>query len=380
MRTCSRCLLPETQETWSLDGEGICSVCRAAEFKANIDWADRKLRLNELVKLYRGKGSYDALVPFSGGKDSAFTLFYLAKEYGLKMLAVTFDHGFFRPQHIERQYQTIRAIGADWLRVSLNWKVQKEAMLIALRRRGDFCWPCHCGCFAVPAQVSIEKHIPLVIYGEPQAEYTAYGSYEGIEKRDSAMFHRFINLGITAEDMTMIIGCEERELSPLIYPTQEKLDAAGYLGVCLGSFIPWDTKTQSDTIKKEIGWKGDVVEGAPSDIDKVECMLQGARDFCAFVKRGRGRTAHQVALELRRGRITTEDAKVLIAQYDGKRPASLDFLLERLGISETEFMEILKTQVVAPHEYRSEYPKGEELQDECEWRAYWPDIDKMLTL
>ena len=372
MRVCGKCLIPETAESITFDEKGVCNVCRAAEVKQNIDWKTRKNLLGELIETHRGKGTWDCIVPFSGWKDSVFTLHYLVKEYGIKPLVVTFDHGLFRPEHIQRQYRIIKSIGADWIRVSLNWKVQRILMLIAFKRKTDFCWPCHIGCFSVPAQVALEKKIPLTFFGEPSSEYTAYASYSEIEKRDEVMLNRFINLGYNAEDMALITDLDIRELSPLVFPPKKSLDEIGYLPVCLGSFIPWDTQKQTDIIKKEIGWKGDIVEGAPSDFDKVECMAQGSRDFCKFAKRGFGRTAHQVSLELRRNRMKKEEARELIDIYDGKRPASLDFMLKVLGISEDEFMKILEEQVIDPYVFQKGYSIGEELSSMKTWKEWFP--------
>ena len=41
----------------------------------------------------------------------------------------------------------------------------------------------------------------------------------------------------------------------------------------------------------------------------------------------------------------------LCEAYDGKRPASLDFFLDILQITEEEFMEILLKHQVNPHEF-----------------------------
>ena len=74
-------------------------------------------------------------------------------------------------------------------------------MLESLRRSGDFCWHCHTGIFSYPMWVSIWQTMPLIIWGEPSAEYTAYYRYDEAEEVDESRFNRFVNLGITAEDM-----------------------------------------------------------------------------------------------------------------------------------------------------------------------------------
>src|SRR5688500_17426176 len=98
LRRCTRCLLPETHETIVFDDQGVCNICRNVEFKqTRINWTERKQDLDALVEQYRGKYDYDCIVPYSGGKDSTWTLYHLVKEYGVKPLVVRFDHGFLRP-------------------------------------------------------------------------------------------------------------------------------------------------------------------------------------------------------------------------------------------------------------------------------------------
>lgn len=356
---CIRCGIPETYETVEFDGQGVCSICLQSDFKANgIDWGSRKLDLDLLIEKYRGKSSYDAIVPFSGGKDSTFTLLYLMKEYKIRPLVVQFDHGFMRPNLIENNERTFRKLGVAVHTFRPNWRVVKHVMLEALIRKGDFCWHCHTGIFAYPMQVALKENTPLVIWGEPSSEYTSYYDYRDneIENVDENRFNRFTNLGITAEDMVGMIKngfvFDERDLMPFQYPPQRELHKLGYRSVCLGSYIPWSTKKQSEIIAKELGWKGDEVEGMPKEMykyEKIECWMQGCRDYIKFLKRGYSRVTQMTALDLRNGEIDKASADSLVEEYDGRKPPSLELLLEYLEISEIEFNEIVLKTVVSPH-------------------------------
>jgi tRNA(Ile)-lysidine synthase TilS/MesJ len=96
-RRCFRCGLPETYETIEFNENGVCNICISGDFKsAEIDWDERKKLLSLLIEKHRGKYAYDCIVPFSGGKDSTFTLLYLMRDYGLKPLVVRFNHGYYR--------------------------------------------------------------------------------------------------------------------------------------------------------------------------------------------------------------------------------------------------------------------------------------------
>ena len=55
----------------SFSSSGICDACHVREAKLEIDWLAREKELRELCDRYRrSDGSYDCLVPGSGGKDS----------------------------------------------------------------------------------------------------------------------------------------------------------------------------------------------------------------------------------------------------------------------------------------------------------------------
>jgi N-acetyl sugar amidotransferase len=345
-------MIPETHETIMFDEQGVCNICRQQEFKKDeIDWAARKQEFSALIEQYRGKYSHDCIVPFSGGKDSTFTLYHLVKEYGLKPLVVQFDHGFMRPRILENNTKTFKKLGVDVLSFRPDWKVVRQLMLESLKRKGDFCWHCHTGIFAYPMQIAVKFNIPLVIWGEPSAEYTSYYGYDEKEEVDERRFNRFVNLGITADDMQgMVPGLQARDLEPFRYPALKELRRVGVRSICLGSYTPWDVRTQSKLIADELGWQGNDVEGVPAEysFEKIECFMQGVRDYLKYLKRGYGRTAHLTSLDIRHGRMSREDALRLVKEHDGKRPASLDLFLESVGIDEEEFMDIAMTHIVSP--------------------------------
>ena len=358
MKHCSKCGLPETYETIEFDEFGVCNICRQQEYKQDkVDWAKRKRMLDELVAEYRGKYDYDCIVPFSGGKDSTFTLFYLVKEYKLKPLVVQFNHGFMRPNLMANNERTFKSLGVDVISFTPNWKVVKRLMREALVRKGDFCWHCHTGIFSYPMHLAIKFNVPLVFWGEPSSEYTAYYDYrdDEIETVDESRFNRFVNLGITAEDMCGMIkndfDLDPRDLLPYTYPPLRDLKRLRYQSVCLGSFIPWDTKRQSQLIMDELGWQGDHVEGMPPGLytyEKIECQMQGVRDYLKYLKRGYSRVTQMTAMDIRNGRMTKEEADLLIANWEGYKPPSLELFLEYLEMSEEEFNDIVSKLVVPP--------------------------------
>jgi N-acetyl sugar amidotransferase len=337
--------LPETHETIRFNEEGICSVCQNFEQKSNIDWGAKKTELDAILDKHRGRGNYDCIIPFSGGKDSVFTLYYAVRVLGLKPLVVSFDHGFYRPNLIETRNKVLKELGVDFLSFSPNWKLVQKLMLKSFLDKGDFCWHCHTGIFSYPMWVAIEKRIPLVLWGEPSSEYTSYYDYSEVEKVDEDRFNRIINLGISAQDMAARLNYEfdDRDFSPFTYPDAQLLQDLQVVSVPLGSFIPWDVKAQVEIIKNELGWQGDEVEGVPPEYDyeKVECYMQGVRDYIKYLKRGYARTTHLTSLDIRNGRKTREESIELVEKYERKIPYNLNLFLKYTGLTEEEFIKVV---------------------------------------
>ncbi|MDD5593358.1 MAG: N-acetyl sugar amidotransferase [Candidatus Margulisbacteria bacterium] len=376
IKRCSKCVIPETHETIIFDKAGVCNICRQHELKKEkIDWPAKEKELVELIEQYRGKYDYDCIIPFSGGKDSTFTLYHLVKKYKVKPLVVSYDHHFYRPKTIQNVDRTIRALGVDFLKFQTDWQVVKKTMRESFIRKGDFCWHCHTGIFAYPMQIAVKYNVPLVFWGEPSAEYTSYYGYGENEEVDEKRFNMWINLGITADDMSGMINVPLAELDGFRYPSYKQLSAIKCRSVCLGSYIPWDVKKQSELIMSELGWEGDVVEGVPPgySYEKVECMLTGMRDYIKFIKRGYARVSHLSSIDIRNNRLTRAEAEKLIAEYEGKRPQTLDLFLKMIDMREDEFNRIALSHAVSP--YKHDFAKtatGNRLYDQDVWD--WRDL------
>ncbi len=376
---CSKCMLPETYETIEFDKNGVCNICRSTEYKQDkVDWDKRKLLLDDIIEKHRGINDYDCIVPYSGGKDSTYQLLYLLKEYNLKILVVRFNHGFMRSTIEENVQNTLKQLGADIIEFTPNWQVVKRVMKESFIRKTDFCWHCHTGIYSYPIRVAINFNVPLIFYGEPLAEFSAYYDYlnDEIDYEDEKKFNLVRNLGISADDMHGMIDTEEnpidkRDLLPYTYPDRKDIRKAKIMPLTLGSFIPWDHVKQTEIIKKELGWKCDDLEGVPSgcnsSCEKIECFMQGPRDYIKYTKRGYSRVSQITSFDIRTGRMTREEAEKIVA-LEGRKPKSVKLLLEYMDMSEEEFEEILKQHAISPyvHDFSAE-KMAEKTWDFTQW-------------
>jgi len=374
VQRCVRCTLPITWETLYFDDEGVCNICRNWELKQDVvDWVDREKQLKKIVKDVKEQNNeYDCIVPFSGGKDSTFTLWAVVKKYGLKPLVVSFDHWFYRPRTIDNRKRTFRRLGVDVITFTPNWQIVRKLMVESLIRRGDFCWHCHAGVYAYAMQIAVRFKIPFLVWGEGGGEYEGYFKLLGLEETDEWKFNRRVVLGMRAEDMAGFIDVDLKDLAPYMYPTKEELDTIGAISLSLGNYVPWDQEKQTEIIKKELGWQEDEVESLyPNTLsfDKVECMFTGIRDYIKLLKRGFSRITHRTTIDIKQGKITRDEAIKLIDKYEKRKPRSLSVFLEYIDMPEDEFNDICLKHVIPPAKPvdPKTIPDGDKLWDHDLW-------------
>jgi len=146
-RACRRCglpvmLMPGNREALPLDEDGICIYCRLYDdydFLKDPCFDKRKACLDEAIESLRGQNRYDAVVMFTGGKDSAYTACILKEQYGLKVLALTWENGFFGPDQRANIDNMVKSLDLEHRFVSLDRDVLADFFRNRLRNYGRFC-------------------------------------------------------------------------------------------------------------------------------------------------------------------------------------------------------------------------------------------------
>lgn len=90
LRRCTKCILPETMPFINFDSEGVCNYCRNYKLR-NVPRP--KKEIFDLVEPYRRKDHNDCIVPFSGGRDSCYSLHLIVEELKMKPVTYTYDWG-----------------------------------------------------------------------------------------------------------------------------------------------------------------------------------------------------------------------------------------------------------------------------------------------
>lgn len=96
-RVCSRCIYDERVPSISFDADGVCNYCHQIDNlieEYGTGQPKGLQKLDETIETIKRDGHgkrYDCVIGVSGGTDSSYML-YLAKNYGLRPLAVHYDN------------------------------------------------------------------------------------------------------------------------------------------------------------------------------------------------------------------------------------------------------------------------------------------------
>jgi tRNA(Ile)-lysidine synthase TilS/MesJ len=177
MRICSVCVLPETFPTIDYDHQGVCNYCRAFKGEEHQDQLRREYREKflDLVKAHKGMNDYDVLMAYSGGKDSTYTLDVFKNHFNLRVLALTFDHGFVSPYAMKNMRTVTEHLGIDHIIFKPNFDVMRQVFDASvndnlyskktLERASTICTSCMSFVKFISLKIALEKEIPFIGYG-----------------------------------------------------------------------------------------------------------------------------------------------------------------------------------------------------------------------
>ncbi|MBN8553985.1 MAG: N-acetyl sugar amidotransferase [Deltaproteobacteria bacterium] len=345
---CSRCVMPSTKPDLKFDHEGVCSACKSYENRKAVDWDARKKELLNLVDKYRSKNktNWDCIVPVSGGKDSTFQVIKML-QLGLNPLCVTASTCNLS-EIGRRNITNLKNLGVELIEFSPNPKIRGKLNRIGLTQVGDISWPEHVSIFTIPVRVAVQYKIPLLVWGEnSQNEYGGPAAAAERPYLDRRWLEEFGGLlGLRVTDLVGLEGIEKHHILPYVYPSDEDIREVGVTGLFLGHYIPWDGFTNA-MVAQNHGWEAwpQPVEGAALDYENLDNLFHGIHDYFKFLKFGFARATDHVCMQVRRGRLSREDALEIVKRRDGKFPATylgvpLAELLKPLEMSVDEFIKV----------------------------------------
>lgn len=361
---CKNCVVSNQRPRITFDKNGVCSACNFAYLKHNvINWKEREKELVKLLDQHRSKdGSYDCIVPSSGGKDSGYVAHQLQYKYGMHPLTITWAP-FIYTDIGWQNYIAFKDAGFDNLLFFPNGKLHRKLARLAFELHGDAWDPFAYGQKNYAFHTALKFNIRLIFYGESgEAEYggttknankpfespedfkTLYFKGSGVEQ----LIEQGLKVGLFSKEEIDNNAFEFYKTPP--YDQLHKLNPEMHWFSYYKKWVPQENYYYS---AEHVGFKANPVrtEGTYSKYASLDDKTDGFHFFLAFIKFGIGRATSDAAHEIRDKHLTREEGMALVKRFDGEFPQKYyQEFLNYLGITDAEFWEVINFyREASPH-------------------------------
>jgi len=342
----------DKKPTIYFDKNGVCSACRyhEEEKNKNINWETREDKLKTLLdKFRRDDGRHDVVVPFSGGKDSVYTAHKLKYEYGMNPLTVTWSPHLYTDIGWKNLQNAIHKGGLDNILFTPNGRLHRLLTKYAFHNLLHPFQPFIIGQRIIGPSVAAKFDIPLVMYGENQAEY---GNAVD-ENQDALMNMNFFSVddplkmtfgGVTMKKIIEEDGFTMGDFAPYIPPKLSTLKNKGIEVHYLGYYLKWDPQECYYYACKNTGFHSNTerTEGSYSKYSSIDDKIDPFHYYTTLIKFGIGRATYDSSQEIRNDKITRDEGVHLVRKYDQEFPEKyFKEFLEYIDTSEEEFWETI---------------------------------------
>ena len=315
------------KSTLFIDKNGISDAWKYSRIKKKINYKIREKKLLQLLDKHRGKGEFDCIVPGSGGKDSCYAAHVLKHKYGMNPLLVTWSPNLYTDYGYRNFKNWIKSGPFKCITSKRNEKLLKTLTKLSIQNLLHPFQTFIIGQKAFPSKIAEKLKIPLVFYGENEAEHNNALADNRSAFRDRS-FHVYKNIsevrlaGVKINELIRDYNFKAKDFEPFLPLREEKLDKfpleVHYLGYYL-EWIPQETFYYSvencNFIPRPFR-----TEGTFSKYNSIDDKLDDLHYYTTFIKFGIGRASYEVAEELRNDHLTIEEGKRLIKKYDGEMP------------------------------------------------------------
>ncbi len=345
------------KQTMHIDEEGICDACRTAEQKELIDW---KAREEELLKLLdkhrRSDGHYDCLVPGSGGKDSAYQAHVLKYKYGMNPLTVTWPPILYTEYGYQNFKNWIDIGGFDNISFYRNGRAMKLLTKLSIENLLHPFQTFILGQKNLAPKIAMNYGIPLIFYGENEAEYGNPIADNASSLRDKS-YHSMQNVdevflgGVSVKELREKYKLSLTDILSFLPADSKQLEKSNIEVHYLGYYLKWNPQEVYYYAVENTGFKARPfrTQGTYSKYNSIDDKIDDLHYYTTYMKFGLGRASYDASQEIRNYHLTREEGVALVKKFDGEFPDKyFDEIMEYLDIAPDRFRELCD-QFKSPH-------------------------------
>lgn len=377
VRYCKRCVMsnqrptsyPEFKHTPDrntptihIDDDGLCDACKYAERKREIDWEQRENELRELLDEYRREdGGYEVLVPGSGGKDSAYAAHVLSEKYDMNVLTCTWPPLKYTDIGRQNFNNWVDKSGCDNITFTPSGDVHRLLTRLAIENLLHPFQTFILGQKNLAPKIALKYDIPLVFFGENEAEYGNPIADNDDSLRDDA-FHTYQNLedlyigGIQVHELIDRYDITLGDLKPYLPADYNKFDEANIDIRYLGYYLKWIPQENYYYSVENIDFKARPhrSEGTYSKYASLDDKIDDLHYYTTYIKFGLGRASYDAAHEIRTRHLTREDAIRLVKKFDGEVPTRyFEEVMDYIDMDPQRFKQLVE-EARSPHLWKKE--------------------------
>ena len=301
MNRCSRCILPDSYPDITFDVTGVCSECKDYDQRyATRDFTQLESELARIADWARKQGKqYDCLVPFSGGKDSSYTLYVCRKKLGLKVLAANFNNGLRTPEGLANIEHITRVTNSALVSYGPSWETMRKLYRAFFLATGQFCFACDMGILATVIRTAEDYDVPLIIGGfSTQIESLSKKIYSFNNK----LLRQIASSVISKAEMRDFL--EEELIDKVLRRLKHGRLTRYRRMISLPDYMVWDDAEIKRVISEELAWK----PRADGSSDHIDCYFPPMKAYFSIQKWGLGEKTTKFAAMARAGQITRDEA------------------------------------------------------------------------
>jgi N-acetyl sugar amidotransferase len=334
------------KQTIHFDENGVCDACNFTERKRNeIDWKDRDKQLRDLCDRYRkNDGSYDCIVPGSGGKDSFYASHILKTQYGMHPLTVTWAPHVYTEWGWKNFQSWIHA-GHDNYLMTPNGRVHRLLTRLSTELLFHPFQAFMFGQKSLAPKMALLFNIPLVFYGENEAEYGNPIIDTENAKRDWSYFtaedqSKIFLGGVSIGELKSDFGVDQNDLQPYLPADPNQISEKKIEVHYLGHYLKWHPQSCYYYAVEHGGFQAspERTPGTYSKYNSIDDRIDDLHYFTTGIKFGLGRASYDAAQEIRSGDINRNEGIALVKKFDNEFPERfIEEMFQYLSLSKEEF-------------------------------------------